>query len=49
MLAPKLHAKGHTVVLGKVNNEPIAKNMELLAQDHMCLYPKFQYLVDDQN
>jgi hypothetical protein len=47
--ASEFQAESHPVVLGKVNDKPVAKHMKLLAEVHMSLDPDFNNLVNEQN
>jgi len=47
--AAELNAESHAIIFGVVQYEPIAKQIDLLAPGHMCLYPYFDPLVGGQN
>lgn len=38
MVAGHINAKSHPVILGKMQYEPVAKNMNLLPHHHIGLY-----------
>ena len=49
IIACKLHSESHSVVFGKVNDEPVSRNVKLLTERHVQLYPEFQRLVEEQD
>jgi hypothetical protein len=47
--AAELQPEGHSVVLRKMNDEPVAANVYLLPQKEVRLDPDFDYLVKKKN
>jgi hypothetical protein len=45
----KFHPERHAVVLCKMNDEPVTKEVKLLPKIHIGLNPEFQQLVGKQN